>query len=353
MTRRAAAGEIQTVRGAIPASQAGLTLCHEHLLVDCSCYYCEPAAEEDKTRAHQKVALQNLSWIRRNYLTNLDNLRLDDVDTAIAEATEFKAAGGATIVDVGNNGLGRDAEGLRRISEASGVNIVMGAGYYVGLSHPAGFDSRSEKSIEDEIVRDIEEGVADTGVRAGIIGEIGCTWPLQDNERKVLRAAARAQRRTGMGLTIHIGRHPDSPVQIAGILRDAGADLNRVVMGHLDRGWPDRDKLLELARTGVYLELDMFGRDTWSYPHAPIDIITDWQRIELMKMLIAEGYIEKTLISHDIGFKYRLTSYGGSGYAHIPRWMVPLMIGKGITREQVDTILVRNPARLLAIQPAR
>ena len=111
----------------------------------------------------------------------------------------------------------------------------MGAGYYVEAVHPDGMADLSEADIAQQIVDEIRVGVGDSGVKAGIIGEIGCSWPLADGERKVLAAAAAAQRETGAAILIHPGRSPSAPREILDVLAEAGGDVGRVIMGHLDR----------------------------------------------------------------------------------------------------------------------
>ena len=179
--------------------------------------------------------MENLGWVSYNYFSNRDNLLLKDEETAIRELMLYKRAGGGTLVEASTIGLGRDPRGLRRIAKATGVNIVMGAGFYVDDVHPDGMDERSESDLADQIAGEILSGVDGTDIRAGIIGEIGCSWPLTANERKVLRAAAAAQRRTGSAVLIHPGRNQDAPKEVLDVLAEARADLGRVIIGHLDR----------------------------------------------------------------------------------------------------------------------
>ena len=115
----------------------------------------------------------------------------------------------------------------------------------------------------------------DTNIRAGIIGEIGCTWPLTDNERKVLRASARAQQETGAAILIHPGRDEAAPQEIVEVLSEAGADIERTIIGHLDRTITDLDILLKLADSGCYLEWDLFGNESSHYPLSDFDMPSD------------------------------------------------------------------------------
>jgi len=194
-------GLVQTVLGPVPPERLGPIMTHEHLLIDFTVMFSPPLEASSLHHAHEPLTLENLGWVRHNHYNNRDNLLLGDEETAINEAMMYKRAGGGTIVDATTLGIGRDPLGLARIARATGLNIVMGAGYYVDAAHPKLMDSATEQDLAEQMIRELITGVGDSGVRAGIIGEIGCTWPLTPNERKVLRAAAHAQRETD----------PDSP----------------------------------------------------------------------------------------------------------------------------------------------
>jgi phosphotriesterase-related protein len=266
MTRSPIAGQAQTVLGAISAEDMGITLPHEHVLIDFAVMFNEPESEPERALAHQPVRLDNLSWVRRNFSSNLDNLRLLDEQVARDELLLYRAAGGRTVVDPTNRGLARDPGALARVACASGLNIIMGSGYYVAASHPPDMDGRTVDALAREIVDEVTRGVGETGIRAGFIGEIGTTWPWTANERKVVRAAVQAQRETGAPLMIHPGRHERLPLEIVDFIRREGADLERTIMCHIERTIVDPAVLLELAATGVYLEYDLFGLETSYYP---------------------------------------------------------------------------------------
>ena len=338
-------GKVQTVLGIIDADSLGVTLPHEHLVVDVSCLFVEPTEATEKRLAHQPVSLENL-WCIRYGAPNLDNWKLQDEEIAIREASFFKRAGGDTIVDPSNIGLGRDPLALAHVSRATGLNVIMGSGYYVAPSHPADMDSKTEEDICAEIVREVTEGVADTGIRAGIIGEIGCSWPLTHNEEKVLHAAANAQRQTGASLMIHPGRNARAPLEIIAILSKAGADIGRTIICHIDRTLRQPKDLHKLAETGCYLAYDMCGEEGY-YTLSIIDLPNDHQRVNEIMQLINQGYLNQILISQDICTKHRLRRYGGHGYDHILLNMVPVMRVKGMSDEQIRTLLVKNPQRLL------
>src|SRR4029450_2861534 len=136
MPKTPLSGKAQTVLGPVDGDAMGITLPHEHLLIDFKVMFKEPDAAADKGRALAPVSMANLGWVRQNFSSNLDNLPLLDEDVARDEALLFKHAGGQTMVDPTNGGLSRDPEGLARIARATGLHIVMGAGYFVQGAHP-------------------------------------------------------------------------------------------------------------------------------------------------------------------------------------------------------------------------
>ena len=217
-------------------------------------------------------------------------------------------------------------------------------------THPADMDSRTKEDICEEIVREVTVGIDNTGIRAGIIGEIGCSEPMADNERKALRAAAKAQQLTGAALSIHPARKPNPDasgcLEIINIISKAGADISRTVICHIDRTLREVKERQKLAETGCYLEYDIFGWEGYHTYHV-VDLPNDNHRINEIIQLIDQGYLKQILIAHDIAWKSRLRSYGGHGYDHILTNVVPLMRAKGMTEEQIRTILVENPKRVL------
>ena len=341
-------GKAQTVLGTVPANELGISLTHEHLLVDLGSTFSPPDDATSYSFAYQPVTTENLWWVRYNYGGNKDNMELLDEDTAIAEAARFKKSGGQTIVDATSVGIKRDPLGLARIARATGLNVIMGSGYYVHDYHPKSIVDKSEDEIVEEIVADITEGVGDTGIRSGVIGEVGCSWPLDENERKSLRAAARAQRLTGAPLLIHPGRNPQAPLEIMEIVRESGGNPTRTIMSHVDRTIFDNDTLDKLAETGCFIEFDLFGSETTFYPFSPIDMPNDGKRLDFFMHLRDEGRLGQVLMAQDICNKHRLTKYGGHGYAHILENVKPIMRRKGFLAEEIDQILVGNPARALA-----
>ena len=339
-------GHAQTVLGPIAAEAMGITLPHEHLLIDFEVMFKEPVTGSERGLARQPVDLANLGWVRQHFSSNLDNLQLLDEAVARDEALLFKHAGGQTLVDPTNRGLARDPLALARIARATELNIIMGSGYYVAAAHPPDMDARTVDVIAREIVTDLTVGAGDSGVRAGFIGEIGTTWPWSDNEKKVVRAAVAAQRETGAALMIHPGRHERLPLQIVDLIRKEGADLDRTIMCHIERTIADPGVLLELAATGVRLEYDLFGLETSYYPYNPaFDMPNDGERMRQILFLIERGHLAQILMSHDIAYKHCLTRWGGYGYHHLLVNVIPRLRAKGADDKIIQTLLIDNPRR--------
>ena len=342
-------GKIQTVLGVVEPSALGAATTHEHLIIDFRFMYKPPDDPADAAKAHEPITLANRGWVGYNHYSNVENLWVVQQDVAVDEARAFKSAGGGAIVDATTIGIGRDPLALARISREAGIHVIMGAGFYVDAVHPPDMDSRSEDDLTRRIVADIREGADGTDVRAGVIGEVGCTWPLTDNERKSLRASAAAQRETGAAILIHPGRHETAPMEIIEILYAAGADTSRVIMGHLDRTISDFDTLRALAATGCWLEWDLFGNESSHYPLADMDMPSDAQRMDVVKRAIDElGCGERIVLAQDICSRHRLTRYGGHGYGHLFENIVPRMRRRGFSETQIRALTEDNPARILA-----
>ncbi len=341
-------GKIQTVLGVIEPDDLGVTLTHEHLLVDLSVIHTGQERASAKDFYDKPVALDTVGRIRHYAYPNFDNSRLLDVDTAIDETMLYKQYGGDSLVDATSVGISRDPIGLARISRATGVNIIMGASHYVAPAHPADMDDRSEDFITEQIVNDVTQGADGTNFKSGIIGEVGCSWPLTDNERKVLRASARAQKLTGAPILIHPGRDEVAPLEIIEALSEAGADLSHTIIGHLDRTVFLRETLTKIAESGCYMEWDLFGREQSFYMfNSKIDMPNDAKKMDDIAWMSSDGYGERIVVAHDICSKDRLEKYGGHGYSYILGFIVPRMRTRGYTEESINNILVENPKNAL------
>ncbi len=348
--RAAMRGKAQTVLGPVDPALLGRTMMHEHLVIQMAHVAKAPSDPAARAAFDAPVTLETLGRIRFGGIANCDNCSLTDAATAASELRRYCSAGGRTIVDATSIGIGRDPAALTRIACSTGLNIIMGCSYYVEENYPAEHrvHAVSARELADRIIDEFVNGVEGTGVRPGLIGEVGCSWPITASEIKVLRASATAQRATGAALMVHPGRHGDAPFEIVAILRDAGADLGRTVLCHIDRTIADRPMLRRLAETGCVIEFDLFGSEGSYYAWSlPIDMPNDAARINLLQWLIAEGFGRQLVVSHDICFKDKLSTYGGHGYAHILDNVVPLMRRKGMADDAIDAMLVETPRRLL------
>lgn len=363
-------GRITTVLGEIEVVEAGHVQPHEHVLSDMSAIVhshavgpaapAVAAADDSQAKlpaelsatardlARLPVTLENYDAIRHEVL-NVDNLRLCSEADAVAELHKYRAFGGGTIVDSSSRGMGRDALGLARVSRATGVHIVMGSGYYTRDYHPAGLDHLKPADIAEEITRDVERGVGDTGVRAGLIGEIGLSWPVHPTESRVLEGACEAQQVTGTVLQLHPGRHPEAPGEAITAVEKFGGDPARTIVSHLDRTLWDPSAMLELASTGCYLEFDLFGQESSYYAFNPdARRPNDRTRVEWLMELIDHGHRHQLLVSQDICQKVYLSKFGGPGYVHILQNVLPLMRRMGMTEADITAVTRTNPGAALA-----
>jgi phosphotriesterase-related protein len=340
---------VHTVKGPIPPEQLGKTMTHEHLLWDQTCYARnEPEELSFREFIHQKVCIENLGKIFYNAHLNLDNIRQYNTDLAIEEVMHFRKAGGNTIVDATSIGIGRDPEALLAISEATGINVVMGSGFYIAPSHSPQLKSMNRIQIADFIISEFVNGVKNTGIKPGIIGEIGISDLSDEHEMNVLKASATVQKETGAPLFIH------PPFRLCGhelldIVENEGGDISRVVLCHCDPREDSTEYFNSIAKRGAYIECDQFGLEF------PMDLEgrTYWlprdiDRIRFIKKMIDLGNSEKILVSQDVCFKTSLVKFGGWGYGHILRDLVRYMKEEGIDEASLNLMLVENPKRILS-----
>jgi phosphotriesterase-related protein len=332
---------VMTVTGAIDAAVLGPTLMHEHV----SCDITPVAARTDPPTA-LRVTLQDRFALDRTPAAP-GVYRLKDEAAAIADLRAFHAAGGRSVVDLTTGGIAPDPAALARISAASGVNIILGAGWYYDAYVPEAARKMDVAALTEQMVAQLTEGAWGTSIRCGLIGEVGTSWPMTPFEQRSLQAAAMAQRATGAAINIHPAWHPDAADAVCDILDRAGADLSRVVMSHMDRSYPDDvDAVIALARRCI-VEYDFFGVESSAWIRH-VDMPNDWMRLRALRRIFDAGLDHRVCISHDICTVPRLLANGGHGYRHILHDVVPLMRDRGWAQDEIDQILVRTPRRLLA-----
>jgi predicted metal-dependent phosphotriesterase family hydrolase len=307
---------VMTVSGPIPPDKLGFTLPHEHT----------------------GIALWHVDR-RWDYW----ELTPDD-DLIVEELRDYRRRGGASIVDLTLDGVGRDPHRLRRLASSTGLNIIMGTGWYRGAHYPAEalVDRRSVDELAAVVVDEFEDGVGHTGIRPGIIGEIGTDKPwVSAHEERVHRAAARAAKATGMAITTHGVQSPVGLAQLR-IFTEEGVDPSRVVIGHAD-SYPNLDFYLEVIDAGANLQFDFLGH------RFGIEEALEPRLIEIIVELLERGFAPQLLLSQDVCHNRQLKAYGGFGYVYLQQHFLPSLRTAAVGEGEIRQMTVDNPARILAI----
>ena len=303
-------GKVMTVRGPIEPAAMGIALSHDHVLTD--------------------------GW----GLRKLYEAILDDEEIAVEEVMRYGAAGGGTICDPTNIGIGRQPAALRRISERTGVNIVMGAGWYREVVYPGYIEEELPGSLARRLVDEILNGVGDSGVRPGFIGEIGTErGHITPATERVFRAAARAHRVTGCPVLTHTTHWGELALEQLDLLAEEGVGPEHVVVSHLGDRRGTRS-LLPIAARGAWLSVDNLG---FVEGYAPLDF-----RADNVAALCAEGMAGQVLLSNDICELGQLATYGGPGYANVIERFLPMLRLRGVSDADIHAMTVANPARAFA-----
>jgi len=302
---------IRTVRGDIDPADFGVCYPHEHVL-------CTPPAN----------------------VTDLD-LTMDSEAAAIQELTWFRQAGGRSLVEMTPADYGRNAEGLRRVSEQADIHIVCVTGHHKEAFSAAWASDHSVDELADRFVHDVADGVDGTPIRAGAIKAASSLNKITANEEKVFRAAARAHRATGASISTHTEAGTMGLEQVE-LLQSEGVDPAHIVVGHVDRKL-DWDYHLQLAQTGAYLGYDQISKEKY---------VPDSKRVEFILRLVAAGHGRQILVAGDLARKSYWPSYGtggGPGLTYILWRFVPWLRSEGLGQAAIDDILIHNPARAMTI----
>jgi len=301
-------GRIHTVRGAVEPAALGRTLVHEHIFCD---FY--------------------------RMTGNLNQL-LNDEELAVEELGALVRAGGTGLVEVTTPDFGRDPVRLRRVAERTNLHVVMGTGWYRQPYYPESIDRMPTDALARHMIGELTEGAEATGIRAGIIGEIGAHGSyLTAQEERVLRAAGRAQRATGAPLTTHASMYPVGAAQLA-ILREEGVDPSRVVIGHCDT-YLDREYHLDVLRAGAHVQFDTVGR---------VHMNPDERRADALVALVRDGWAERLLLSSDRCHRSDLHAFGGVGYDFVFTRFFAMLRERGVSEAEIDLMTIDNPRRILA-----
>lgn len=360
-------GSILTVTGPIDPEELGVTLPHEHLFADWTDRYEPPESASDRRRSCEPITLENLGFVHKNKSAHEGNLRLDSYDEAIDEMTHYRNVGGQALVEVTPKNVASDPTQLRHLARQTGLNVVHGTAYYNKRNSelPDRLSTAAIEDIEAEFVSDIREGIDDTDVYAGLVGEIGLSDEIYDIEEKVLRAGARAAVATGVALMVHPpggsarslrdGTYSSARwgLEILDIVEEEGLDPSRVILAHQDRSrWhDDLENQKAIADRGAYIEYDLFnGKLTHFKANSGDAYPSDVERAEHIVELIESGYGSRLLLSQDIYLKIHRRAYGGFGYTHILENVVPILRALDATDQQIDRLLIDNPRDVLTIR---
>jgi predicted metal-dependent phosphotriesterase family hydrolase len=348
---------VQTVLGPVPTEELGRIMHHEHLLS------LVPGPWLSGGRPDARVPVTGLKPD-----PNEARYADDQVRHAVTALCGLAALGIGTVVDLSPYGVvGRDAVGanaglLQRISRESGVHVVAGTSVYLEAYSPRWTVEADLRQMTERFVADAAQGIGTSGVRAGVFGEQATSLNrITAHEEKCLRAAARAQRETGLGLTTHT-THGTMALEQLEILRQEGADLDHVVIGHMDTH-ADLDYVRQVARTGVHIAFDTVGKQNWDFvlepePHDRPDGETmkqayhrsDVTRATRLAALVAEGFEDQILLAQDLtGAEVWMnpTTHGQWGYSYLGASFSTLLLEHGVTEKQIEKMLLDNPARLL------
>ena len=342
-----------TVNGEIDPDNSGIILPYEHIFIDIRNQFTEFEDPGAIKRSREKVSITNLDILSRNPYAVKDNLVIDNEKIAIEELQYFKNNGGGTVVDVTSGNIGRDPVTLKKISKKTGLNIIAGCGYYTHDTHPNTMKNMRIKDITRELLKEITEGIDNTNIRAGIIGEVGTSEEIHPDEEKVLKACALAQKETGVSMIIHTYPWGQRGFEAIKILEANGALLDKSCICHIDVEI-DIEYCKKLCSLGIFIEFDNFGKeyfiDKKDRGFAGGVFARDIERVRAIKKLIDFGYINNLLLSNDICLKTLLHHYGGWGYDHLLTNIVPMLEDEGLESDQIGILIKENPRRFLSIE---
>lgn len=341
---------IETVLGPIDRSQLGVIAPHEHLFIDLTFEAIMPNTEEACELFESPVEINNIDVLRRNPFLVKNNMVLEDFDTAVYEMRRFKKAGGTTIVDLTNIGIDRDLKKLRDVSKQSGVNVIAGCGLYTGLTIPEPYRSMSAEKIADLMIDEIKNGDPETGIKPGVIGEIGTSEVLDEIEIRGLRSAAWANLETGLPIYIHTYSWSQASLEAIDILTKEGVRPDQICICHLDVEF-DYDYLCKVFDTGVYAMFDNFGKEYYFTKQDAVfaggPFAMDLDRVRMIIRVIRENHTDRLMLATDVCVKSLLHTYGGWSYDHIFTNIVPMMANEGISEADIDMIIRQNPERFI------
>lgn len=336
---------VMTVRGPIPVAAMGTTLTHEHIFNDVTSWSHRTQSrgwDPDELADHRVT--EDILWdLRQDPFANLDNCRLNDLAVAVDEVGRYAALGGGTILDATGFEVGRDLPRLRAVSEATGVAIIAGTGYYLDAAQPDAIKALTAEEIHERIMADILHG--QDGIRPGFIGEIGVGPEFTQPEQRSLRGALLAQRETGLPIQVHLPAWYRLGDTVADLVDDLGVDPGKVVLCHMGPSGADLTYQEALLERGFWLQYDMIGMEVF-YADQGAQCPSDEQNAARLTRLVERGHGHRLLISQDIFLKSLLRRHGGPGYGHLLQYFVPRLERHGMAKTYIDELIRHNPRRL-------
>ncbi|MDT2830622.1 phosphotriesterase-related protein [Vagococcus carniphilus] len=266
-------------------------------------------------------------------LKNIDDTNLNCYDETVAEYKKLYAKGVRNIVDVTNMDMRRNPMYVKRVADETGMNIVQATGFYQDKFLPEFVTDYTVKQLTDFMTKEINEGIADTDIKAQIIGEIGTSKnEMTEREEKVFEASVIAHKETGVPITTHttLGTYGHEQVEF---FKKHGADLSKVVIGHVDLTG-DINYILHMLDQGVYVEFDTIGKENYQ---------PDLLRVEMLKEIEKRGFTDKVFLSMDITRKSNMEYMGGIGYSYLLDTFVPLALENGVSQKFITKMLEENP----------
>lgn len=266
-------------------------------------------------------------------LKNIDDTNLNCFNETVSEYKKLYDKGVRNIVDVTNLDMRRNPLYVQEVAKLTGINIVQATGFYQDKFLPDFVTEASVNELSAFMIKEIEEGIADTNIKAQIIGEIGTSKnQMTEREEKVFKASIIAQQQTGVPITTHTTLGTFGHEQVA-FFKENKADLSKIVIGHVDLTG-DVAYILQMLDQGVYVEFDTIGKENYQ---------PDLLRVKMLKEIEKRGYKDKVFLSMDITRKSNLEYKGGIGYSYLLDTFVPMALENGVSEQFVTQMLYQNP----------
>ena len=297
---------IRTVLGDIPKEKLGITMCHEHFNID-------------------------LDHIRHDGIS-----KIATVEEVVPEIEAMMELGVRAAMEVSTIDMLRDPKKLKEIAAKTGLNIVAATGFYLSQYHPEDIKDMTKEDIAKIFQKEVTTGMADTDIKAGVIAEIASSpKSFVGEELKVLKAAGIAARNTGAAVSTHTGRY--TAHETVDTLLKEGVNADKIIIGHQDL-IDDVDYHVSLLEKGVNIGFDTCGKTSY---------MADETRAKNIITLIRRGYGKHILLSNDVSRRTYFLQNGNFGYTAVMKVVVPLLKDYGLTKDELDDLLIHNPARIL------